>query len=43
MTAFVKDLLRKGEEPKSAIILLETQYPAMVDKVGTGWVESLRK
>ena len=43
MTAFIKDSLRKGEEPKSAIILLETQFPAMVDRVGTGWVESLRK
>lgn len=43
MAAFVRNLLRHGEDTKSAIILLETEWPSMEGKVGLGWVERLRE
>ncbi|CAF9925909.1 MAG: hypothetical protein ALECFALPRED_003248 [Alectoria fallacina] len=43
MTAFLLQWLDNGEDPKSAVILLETEFPAMRDKVSTAWIEELRK
>jgi hypothetical protein len=43
MASFIQKLLRDGEDPKSAIILLETEWPSMEGKVGLGWVEQLKK
>ena len=43
MAVFIQKLLRNGEDTKSAIILLETEWPSMEGKVGLGWVEGLRK
>lgn len=43
MAAFIQKLLRDGEDTKSAIILLETEWPSMEGKVGLGWVEAMRK
>lgn len=43
MSAFVKKLLRNGEEIKSVTILLETEWPVMEGKVHVEWVERLRK
>jgi len=42
MTTFTQRLLRNGEEAGSVVILLETEFPALVGKVGRGWVEVLR-
>ena len=38
--AFVKDLAKKGEDAKSITILLETEYPSLVGKVGLEWVRN---
>jgi hypothetical protein len=43
MTAFTQRLLRNGEDVGSVVILLETEFPALVGKVGRGWVDGLRK
>lgn len=43
MTAFLKHVLSNGEDNQSAIILLETEFPAMVKQVKVGWVERVRK
>lgn len=43
MTAFALQLRDKGEEVKSVIILLEPEFPQMMDKVGTTWIEEVRK
>lgn len=43
MTAFVLQLLDKGEEAESVIILLETEFPQMMDRVSRGWIEEVRK
>lgn len=43
MTAFVQQLLANGEEAGSAIILLETEFPQMTDRVGAAWVEVVRR
>lgn len=43
MTAFLKRVLANGEDAKSAIILLETEFPALIGKVSVGWVEKVRR
>ena len=43
MAAYAKKLIANGEETKSVIILLETEYPSLVGKIGEGWIQSLRK
>ncbi|KAI4225686.1 MAG: hypothetical protein L6R36_003729 [Xanthoria steineri] len=43
MTAFLKHVLANGEDNQSAIILLETEFPAMAKQVKVGWVERVRK
>ena len=43
MTAFTQRLLRNGEDVGSVVILLETEWPALVGKVGRRWVDGLRK
>ncbi|KAL8947145.1 MAG: hypothetical protein Q9222_006539 [Ikaeria aurantiellina] len=43
MKSFLKRALANGEDNKSAIILLETEYPKMVGKVGEKWVEKVRR
>ena len=43
MTAFLKDVLANGEENKSAIILLETEFPKMANQVHSAWVDRVRK
>ncbi|KAL6718388.1 hypothetical protein ACLMJK_004477 [Lecanora helva] len=42
MTRFTRDCLARGEDAKSTIILLETEFPNMRDRVGEAWVEGLR-
>lgn len=42
MTCFVKDLLRKGEDVKTIIILVEAEWPQMAGKVSKAWIEQLR-
>lgn len=42
MTDFTKDLLAKDESPESIVLMLETEWPQMVDRVGLfRWVEFL--
>ena len=41
MTQFVQAELRKGEDVKTVIILLETEYPQMMDKVSGEWVREV--
>ncbi|KAI4176329.1 MAG: hypothetical protein LQ343_001067 [Gyalolechia ehrenbergii] len=43
MEAFLKRVLGNGEDTKSAIILLETEYPHMVGKVSAAWVERVKR
>ena len=43
MAAYAKRLIANGEDNKSVIILLETEYPQLVDQIGEGWIQSLRK
>ncbi|KAL8661692.1 MAG: hypothetical protein Q9202_005384 [Teloschistes flavicans] len=43
MTSFLKRALANGEDAKSAIILLETEFPNLVGKVSVGWVEKVRR
>lgn len=43
MAAFILKLLLNGEDTKSVIILLETEWPSMEGQVGLGWVEAMRK
>ena len=43
MTTFLKNVLANGEENKSALILLETEFPAMVNQVSLAWVDRVRK
>jgi len=43
MTSFVRDLVAKGEDPASIIILLETEWPKMEGKVGKEWVVGIEK
>ena len=43
MSAYAQRLIANGEDNKSIIILLETEYPELLQKVGEGWVQSLRK
>ncbi|KAL8733657.1 MAG: hypothetical protein Q9181_003515 [Wetmoreana brouardii] len=43
MKAFLKRILSNGEDAKSAIILLETEFPNMVGKVSVAWVERVRR
>lgn len=43
MKAFLKRVLSNGEETKSAIILLETEFPLMVGKVPATWVEKIKR
>lgn len=43
MKAFLKRVLANGEDTKSAIILLETEFPRMAGKVSAGWVDKIRR
>jgi len=43
MKAFAQRLLSHGEEAASVVILLETEWPVLMGKVGKGWVEGLRR
>lgn len=38
MTDFALDLIRKGEEPKSVQILLETYWPTLTDRIDLSWL-----
>ena len=38
--AFVKSLARNGEDARSILILLESEYPSLAGKVSEGWVRS---
>ncbi|KAL8810336.1 MAG: hypothetical protein Q9200_002656 [Gallowayella weberi] len=42
MTTFTKTLLAEGEDVEEVIIILETEYPQMVDKVSGQWIHHLR-
>jgi len=39
MTDFILDLISKGEEPTSILILLVTQWPQMEGYVDLSWLE----
>ncbi|KAL8889368.1 MAG: hypothetical protein Q9215_003348 [Flavoplaca cf. flavocitrina] len=43
MTKLLKFLLEKGEDPQSIIILMETEFPDMVDKISEKWVRHVRE
>lgn len=43
MRTFLRRVLENGEDTKSAIILLETEFPQLVGKVSEGWVEKVRR
>ncbi|KAL9613676.1 MAG: hypothetical protein Q9167_001805 [Letrouitia subvulpina] len=43
MRTFLRRVLANGEDTKSAIILLETEYPQLVGKVNEGWVDKVRR
>ena len=43
MSEFVQAELRRGEDIKTVIILLETQYQAMRDKVSADWIREVGK
>ncbi|KAL8847691.1 MAG: hypothetical protein Q9221_007293, partial [Calogaya cf. arnoldii] len=38
MTTFMKSLIEKGEDPQSIIILTETEFPHMANKISEKWV-----
>ncbi|KAL8669090.1 MAG: hypothetical protein Q9168_006307 [Polycauliona sp. 1 TL-2023] len=42
MTGFVKMHLDRGEDFHSIVILTETEFPAMVDKISERWIQYLR-
>lgn len=42
MTMFMKFLLEKGEDPQSIIILMETEFPSMANKISEKWVRHIR-
>lgn len=42
MKAFLKHALANGEDVKSAIILLETEFPQMVGKVSPAWAARVK-
>ncbi|KAL8733428.1 MAG: hypothetical protein Q9181_003575 [Wetmoreana brouardii] len=43
MTLRLRQLLENGEDARSAIILLETEYPQLVDNISEDWVHHLRQ
>lgn len=43
MKAFLKRVFANGEDVKSAIILLETEFPHMLGKVSAAWAERVKK
>ncbi|KAL8720638.1 MAG: hypothetical protein Q9225_002538 [Loekoesia sp. 1 TL-2023] len=43
MKTFLKRVLANGEDTKTAIILLETEFPQMVGKVPAAWVERVKR
>ena len=43
MTAFVRRVLSDGEDPESTVILLETEFPCLVDRVSVMWIEVVGK
>ena len=42
MTMFMKSLLQNGEDPQSIIILMETEFPSMANKISEKWVCHIR-
>lgn len=42
MRTFLRRVLGNGEDTKSAVILLETEFPQLVGKVSEEWVEKVR-
>ncbi|KAL8774497.1 MAG: hypothetical protein Q9209_000870 [Squamulea sp. 1 TL-2023] len=43
MTTFLKKVLADGEDNKSALILLETEFPHMINQVSLAWVNRVKK
>lgn len=43
MKTYAQRLIASKEDNKSVVILMETEFPALVGKIGTGFVEGLRK
>ena len=43
MKTYALRLIANKEDNKSVVILMETEFPALVGKLGTGFVEGLRK
>jgi len=41
MTAFVRDLMKKGEDTMSIVILLTAEFQQMDGKVKEGWIEAV--
>lgn len=41
MSQFVRDAMGRGEDAKSVIILLETEWPVLREKVGVEWVHGI--
>lgn len=43
MTKFLRQKLCNGEDANSAIILTETEFPCVRDKISAGFVEEVRR
>ena len=43
MKTFLVNVLANGEDNKSALILLETEFPHMVGLISLAWVNRVRK
>ncbi|KAI4088561.1 MAG: hypothetical protein LQ344_005995 [Seirophora lacunosa] len=42
MTRYVRRLLDEGEDIRSAVIVLETEFPSMLDRLSEDWIRFLR-
>lgn len=42
MTQLMKYLLEKDEDPQSIVLLMETEFPKMADKISEKWVHHIR-
>ena len=43
MKTYALRLIASQEDNKTVVILMETEFPVLVGKLGTGFVEGLRK
>lgn len=42
MKTYAQRLIANKEDNKSIVILMETEFPVLQGKIGTGWIDKLR-